>query len=302
MNGRSEGAGMLAGKVALVTGSSRGIGRAVAQRLASAGATVVVTGRSAQVATSGIRFGTAQAMSGTLAETVALIEAAGGKAIAIAADLENPDDRDTLISRVSTATGGLDILVNNAGFADYARLEDMSLDTFDRTLDHYLRTPFRLSQQAIALMRARGQGWIVNIGSVTAYPPTRPFADYNKAGGDTVYAAVKAALHRMTQGLAAGMVDHGIAVNCVAPSTAIRTPGADALIPAEYPTEDVAYLAETVLAMCHLPAAERTGLVAFSMHYPWHTHLPVFTLDGTTELPRCEPPAWSHPSTSADGW
>ena len=79
------------------------------------------------------------------------------------------------------------------------------------------------------------------------------------AGGDAVYAAVKAAQHRFTQGLAAELVDHGIAVNAVGPSTAIRTPGASDLIPGDYPTEDVEYLAETVLAMCHLPAAQRSA-------------------------------------------
>ncbi len=291
----------LAGRIALVTGSSRGIGRAIAQRLASAGATVVVTGRSATAPSGGVRFGATQNIAGTLAETVALIEANGGKAIAIPADLEDPADLTGLVGRVMEQAGGIDILVNNAGFADYARIEDMGLDTFDRTVAHYLRAPFVLSRAAIHQMKAKGEGWIVNIGSVTAYPPARPYPDYNKAGGDVLYASVKAALHRFTQGLAAEMVDHNIAVNAVGPSTAIRTPGADALIPADYPTENVAYLAETVLAMCHRPAAERTGLVAFSMHYPWHTGLEVMDLDGVTPLPRAEPPAWSHPLTSNDG-
>lgn len=291
----------LAGKVALVTGSSRGIGRAVAQRLAAAGATVVVTGRSADRPADNMRFGQAQAVAGTLAETVSLIEQAGGKAIAIAADLEKAKERDTLVQRTIENAGRLDILVNNAGFADYARVEDMGLDTFERTFDHYVKVPFRLTQDAIPAMREAGAGWIVNIGSITAYPPARPYDDYAKNGGDVIYASVKAALHRLTQGLAAEMVDHNVAINAVGPSTAIRTPGADQLIPADYPTEDVEYLAETVLAMCHLPAAERTGLVAFSMHYPWTTNLTVRSLDGTTEFPRREPPAWSHPLTSADG-
>lgn len=159
----------LAGKVALVTGSSRGIGRAVAQRLASAGATVVVTARSADKPAGGVRFGQQQIVPGTLAETVALIEAAGGKAIALAADLEDADQRDSLIDRAAKLAGGLDILVNNAGFADYARVDQMALHTFDRTFDHYLRVPFRLAQAAIPHMLQAGAGWIVNIGSITAY-------------------------------------------------------------------------------------------------------------------------------------
>ena len=291
----------LAGKTALVTGSSRGIGRAIAQRLASAGATVVVTGRSATAPATGKRFGQDQLVPGTLAETIALIEAAGGKALALPADLEDPAQRDSLVNRAADLAGGLDILVNNAGFADYARVEDMALDTFDRTVDHYVRVPFRLSQDAIRHMRKAGAGWIVNVGSITAYPPVRPYLDYAKQGGDVIYASVKAALHRMTQGLAAEMVDANIAVNAVGPSTAIRTPGAEALIPADYPCEDVAYLAETVLAMCHLPAAERTGLVAFSMHFPHALGLPVYSLDGTQQLPAAELPIYSHPATSHDG-
>ena len=107
---------------------------------------------------------------------------------------------------------------------------------------------------------------------------------------------MKAALHRFTQGVAAELLDSNIAVNCVGPSTAIRTPGASQLIPDTFPTEPVEYLAETVLAMCHLPAAERTGLVAFSLHYPWSQELPVHSLDGASVLPPLEPPATANPN------
>ncbi|MBO9378013.1 SDR family NAD(P)-dependent oxidoreductase [Sphingomonas histidinilytica] len=286
----------LNGRAALVTGASRGIGRAIAQRLASAGATVVVTARSAGAPAVQKRFGAEQIVAGTLDETVALIEAAGGRAIALPADLEHEGDRNVLIERAAAAAGRLDILVNNAGFADYARVEAMSDDTFRRTLLHYLEVPFALCRAAAPRMRANGGGWIVNIGSVTALPPTRPYPDYARAGGDTVYASVKAALNRFSQGLAAELVDANIAVNVVAPSTAIRTPGADQLIPGDYPTEDVAYLAATVLDMCHLPAAERTGRIAYSMQWPHDTGLAVRTLDGRDPLPPADPPAWSHPA------
>jgi NAD(P)-dependent dehydrogenase (short-subunit alcohol dehydrogenase family) len=286
----------LAGRVALVTGASRGIGRAVAQRLASAGATVVVTARSVGAPAVQKRFGADQMVPGTLEETVSLIESAGGRAIALAADLEDEAQRGTLIDRTNEAAGGLDILVNNAGFADYARVDAMSDDTFRRTLLHYLEVPFALSRAAIPAMKAAGAGWIVNIGSVTAMPPLRPYADYARAGGDTVYAASKAALNRFSQGLAAELIDWNIAVNVVAPSTAIRTPGADQLIPSDYPTEDVAYIAATVLDMCHLPATERTGRIAYSMQWPHDQRLDVRTLDGRESLPPAQPPAWSHPA------
>lgn len=286
---------LLCGKTALVTGSSRGIGRAIAQRLAAEGATVVVTARSHEPSQS-LRGGLSAALPGTIGETVELIEAAGGQAIGMAADLENPADRDNLVRRVTDRTGRLDILVNNAGYADYSVIEDMSIDTFERTVEHYLRVPFVLTKAAVPHMREQGAGWIVNIGSVTGVAPVRPYREYNKTSGDVVYASMKAALHRFTQGVAAELLDANIAVNCVGPSTAIRTPGAAQLIPESFPTEPVEYLAETVLAMCHLPATDRTGLVAFSLHYPWSVQLPVRSLDGATVLPALEPPATANPN------
>ncbi|WP_157216849.1 SDR family NAD(P)-dependent oxidoreductase [Flavisphingomonas formosensis] len=297
----SETGKTLQNKVALVTGASRGIGRAIAQRLAAAGATVVVSARSKAVPAAAKRFGAEQVVPGTLEETAQLIEQAGGTAIILPADIENPSERDGLIDRAVTAAGRIDIVVNNAGFADYARIDAMSDDTFERTIAHYLRTPFILSRAAIPHMKRQGAGWIVNIGSVTALPPGKPYQDYAKAGGDTVYAAIKAALDRFTQGLAAELQDDNIAVNVVAPSTAIRTPGADQLIPQDYPTEDVAYLAETVLAMCELPAAERTGQIGYSMHWPAHHKRTVMSLDGKTALSPAVPPAWSHPAIDPSG-
>ncbi|MGH8883224.1 MAG: SDR family NAD(P)-dependent oxidoreductase, partial [Stackebrandtia sp.] len=225
----------LTGRKALVTGSSRGIGRAIARRLAAEGATVVVTARS-QSPSPSIRDGAAHMLSGSLAETVELIEAAGGKAVAIPADLEDAEQRAGLVDRVVEELGGIDILVNNAGFADYSPIETMSDATFQRTVTHYLEVPFVLGRAAIPHMRAQGAGWIVNIGSSTGLSPIRPFRDYNKTSGDVIYGSAKAALHRFTQGLAAEVLDDGIAVNVVGPSTAIMTPGAASLMPEGYDT------------------------------------------------------------------
>jgi 3-oxoacyl-[acyl-carrier protein] reductase len=272
----------------------------VAQRLAAEGATVAVTARSLEPSPSS-RGGSAETLPGTIDETIAMIEHGGGQAFGIAADLEDPAQRAGLVEQVVERTGRIDILVNNAGFADYSTIETMSMEIFDRTVEHYLRTPFVLTKSAIPHMRRGGGGWIVNIGSVTGLAPVRPYREYNKSSGDVVYAATKAALHRFTQGIAAELLEANIAVNAVGPSSAVHTPGAAGLIPDAFPTEPVEYLAETVLAMCHRPATERTGLVAFSLHYPWSQQLPVHSLDGTTVLPPLRPPETANPNILPSG-
>jgi NAD(P)-dependent dehydrogenase (short-subunit alcohol dehydrogenase family) len=282
----------LEGRVALVTGASRGIGRGIARRLALSGAKVFVTARSLR---------SSVAFEGTLEETVSLIEKGGGTAVAIAADLEKPAERDGLVGRVVDEAGRLDILVNNAGLAQYATVDRMSDQFFEATFDHYLRAPFKLIQAAIPVLRSQGGGWIVNIGSVTAQRPFKPYDEWARSGGATVYAAVKAALNRFTQGLAAELERDDIAVNLVAPSTAISTPGADRYTPEGYPTEPVEYLTEVVYEMCHRPAAERTGLLAHSLHFFRHLGLECRDLETGTPLPLPEIPSYAHSEIPAAG-
>lgn len=283
---------LLEGKCALITGASRGIGRALAQRFAAEGATVVVTARSLE---------SSGGYAGTLRETVELIEAAGGTAHPLVADLERDADLDDLVARAVALAGGLDILVHSGGKASYAPTADMSQAMFDNTIGHYLRAPFKLVQQAVPEMRKRGAGWIVTLGSVTALPPGRPYDWFATHGGATVYAAIKAAVHRMTQGLAAELLPDNIAVNTLAPSTAIRTPGAAEYIPEEYPTERIEYIVESGLALCHRPAQERTGLTAYSLHFPLHFGLPVHTLDGRERIEDPVIPEYAHPDIVASG-
>jgi NAD(P)-dependent dehydrogenase (short-subunit alcohol dehydrogenase family) len=119
--------------------------------------------------------------------------------------------------------------------------------------------------------------------------------------GLTVYAAVKAAIARFTLGLAAELFQSNIAVNLVAPSGAIRTPGADAYIPDWFEGEPIEYIAAVALDLVHLSAAERTGVIAHSLHYCAHHELPVTSLDGTSRLPPPPQPAWSPPDIEPSG-
>lgn len=281
----------LIGKTALVTGSSRGIGRAIAQRLASAGAEVIVTGRSL-----GVRDSKGRAQSDSLLETLDIIKSEGGLATGICADIESEEDRERLITHARSRQGGVDILVNNAGVTTFQSADSLNAQLFRRTVDYYFRIPFLLSQALIPHFRDKGAGWIVNVGSVASL---RPLVGHNQVDGDVIYASCKAALARLTKGLAHELCKDNIAVNLVAPSTAIRTPGSVELIPPDFPAEDPAYLAETALQLAHLPAAQRSGAIAFSLHFPLQQVFEVFSLDGKTLLPPPTLPAWAHPDIEA---
>ena len=276
MAGMRGAADELRGRVALVTGASRGIGRAIALRMASAGAAVAVTGRSLE------RSAT---FPGTLRETVAEIEAGGGRAHAIRGDVTDADDRERMVREAHAELGRLDVLVNNAGTADYALVEDLSPELYEKTLGQYFRAPFELSRHAIPLMRAQGGGWILNVGSSTTLPPKGPpFDGFARAGGLTLYASAKAALHRFTAGLAAELHADRIAVNCVGPVGAVRTPSVEAadVIP-EGPSElvePVEWMAEAALALCSGDPATLTGRVGFTRPILMDLGREVRSLDG----------------------
>jgi 3-oxoacyl-[acyl-carrier protein] reductase len=182
----------LTGKVALVTGGSRGIGAAIALRLAADGATVALT------------FSGSQAKAD---EVVRGIEAAGGKALAIKADATDAAATRAAVKQTVAIFGGLDILVNNAGIATMAPITEFSLEDFDKLMAINVRGLFVATQEASKHLRDGGR--IIHIGSVNS--DSMPFA------GGSVYAMSKGAIVSFTKGLARDLGSRGITVNNIQP-------------------------------------------------------------------------------------
>ncbi len=184
----------LTGRVALVTGASGGIGRAVALALSAAGVSVA------------IGYGASDAAAQQLAGQ---ITAAGGRAAALSADLAYAAEVVRLTEDTEHAFGPVDVLVSNAGMGQRQRLEAIEVEEFDETVAVNLRAPFLLAQRLVPPMAERGFGRVLFISSVAAF-----------TGGvvGPHYAASKAGLHGLTHSLAARFAHSGVTVNALAPA------------------------------------------------------------------------------------
>ena len=268
----------LEGRTAIVTGASRGIGAAIARRLASAGAHVVVGARSVDRPTG--------EFAGTVHETAEAIRAAGGRATPLAVDVTDGDSRQAFVAGAIEATGGVDILVNNAGTAVYEPTWAYDLPTAEGQVETYLTGPWHLCNLLLPQMIERGQGWILNLGSSSAVKtPQQPYARHlHYHGHDVLYSMLKAAVHRFTVGLAAEVHEHGIAVNLVAPVGGVFTPGLDSLDlgfgPDHAAVEVPEQIAEAALHLVSGDPRERTGIVAWSHRYLDQIGRPTMSLDG----------------------
>lgn len=265
------------GKVALVTGASRGIGAAIAQRLAAAGATVAAVARSLD--------SHPPDMPGTLRETVATIEGRGGRATAIYGDVLDAGSRARFVAECREKIGPVDILVNNAAVGPFKSFDSFSEEDFRRTYEGNVRAPFELTQLVLPEMRGKGRGWILNISSATAeHPVGPPFIPWEQMGGHWLYGSSKAALNRVTTGLAAELYAEGIAVNALAPVAAVITPGVEAVGIADWldPSmiEPVEAIAEAALLLCSCDPKTMTGRVAYSVRLLEEVGRPMRTLDG----------------------
>jgi NAD(P)-dependent dehydrogenase (short-subunit alcohol dehydrogenase family) len=248
---------LLDGKVAVVTGASRGIGVAIAERLTAENAAVVISART--VEPGGSQF------PGSLTETVAAIRAAGGTVVAIAADLTNPADRVRLIEQSTRDLGPIDILVNNAAVTWFEPTATFRERHYDVMFEVQVKAPVHLAQLVLPGMKRRGRGWILNISSgASRHPPGPPYR-MRRAGAGTVYGMCKAALERFTTGLAAEVWEDGIFVNVLSPAGPVATPGIiyHRLVPpgAEDRYEPIELMADAALALC---SRDLTGRIAYS--------------------------------------
>lgn len=269
--------GSCEGKVAFITGASRGIGRAIAKRFSSEGASVVLCAS---------RLGAHGDLVGTLEDAVSEIEAAGGKASAVVADLAHATSRAGLIERASEPFGPIDILVNNAAGAKMVLPSQTTNEDRLFMYEMNLNGPIDLAVQAIPGMRERGGGWILNITSASAIQPAVPYRDSKIAAHIiTAYGATKAALDRYTQGLAHELIDDEIFVNAMAPTSIVLTQGADYVrdIARKNPdmAEPVEMMAEAALELC---TGRHVGQVVFSRDIIHRVARKVRSLDGKTIL------------------
>ena len=207
-------------KVAIVTGASRGIGKAMALGLAQAGASVVVAARTAEPRAN---------LPGTIHDTVREIEEAGGRALAVACNVREEESIRGMVNTTLDEYGAVDILVNNAGIGGYAPFLQMTLREWDLNMAINLRAPFIACQACVPIMIEQGGGSIINVSSHAA---TNIFSstlgedhDAGVALIGQAYGTAKAGLERFTWGLAAELGPYNIAVNVLKPLRPVATEG-----------------------------------------------------------------------------
>ena len=190
------GSGGFAGSVAVVTGGSRGIGRAVAESLLRGGADVVISGRSADA----------------LAEAASELARAGGagRLETVAADVRRPADAERLIAAAADRFGGVDVLINNAGVGRFEEVAAQSVDDWAEVIETNLSGVFHCCRAAIPVLRRRGGGWIINVSSLAG---RYPFAN------GAAYCASKAGLDAFSAALMQEVRFDGIRVSAVAPGS-----------------------------------------------------------------------------------
>ena len=277
--------GTLKNKVVIITGASRGIGAAIAERFAAEGAQVVITARTLDADGK---------LAGSLKETAERIRDRGGECHCVQADLSDATDRARIVPEAVAHFGGVDILVNNAAWARFKPTREQLPRYTHLAFEINYFAPLELAQQAIESMLARGGGWILNLSSATSqHPDPAPYDPLNRSFqfhqhmSPTLYGSTKAALERLSAGLAAELAPVGIAVNTLAPVEAVATPGAlkTGSIDAIAHMEPVEAMAEAALQLCSRPQAQLSGRCVMSLPLLRELGAVVHGLDGRAPLP-----------------
>jgi citronellol/citronellal dehydrogenase len=272
--------------VAVVTGASRGIGRAIARRLAAEGVAVAAVSRS-------MRSGDGK-LAGSLEETVTQIRGDGGRAMAIQCDLADVtgNRRDIVDAACAEFGAPVDIVVNNAAAARHFELlfADMNRRAFCEAIQTNVWAAWELAAAAVPGMRERGAGWILNISSSQAGPRLGPpFAD-NPTNGAALYGGTKAFIDRITTGAAMDLYHDNIAVNALAPEYQVATDNALTVAGVRKDnSEPEETIAEAALALCTGNPKTLTGQIAYNLSLLVELDRPVRTLDGRSLLPGWQP-------------
>ena len=264
--------GRLDGRVAIITGASRGIGSEIARLFAAEGSSVICAART-------LHEGDHQ-LEGSLEKTVGEIREAGGEATSVAVNISLPEDCEQLVQAARDTYGTVDVLVNNAALTYYYPIKDFPVNRWMRSWAVNFHAPFLLSKLVLEDMVPRGSGSIINISSGSAVGPGRgPYPDTTADGGGACYGAEKAALERFTQGLAIEVYDNGISVTSLAPSQVVATPGTvfhNLVTGMDDPlSESPELMAKAALLLASVPLDLVSGRVTYSqqilMEFGWLT-------------------------------
>ena len=242
----------LSGKVGIVTGASRGIGKAIAKTMAQEGASVVIAARSEQED---------PRLPGTIHRTAEEIVAEGGKALAFRCDVRDEAEVLAMVERTKEAFGPVDIMVNNAAASFPASTADLPIKRWDIIMDVNLRGYFLCVKAVLPDMLERKAGNILNLTSRSGEMAGKPYT----GGSALAYGVSKAAIDKLTLGLAAELSDEGIAVNALKPETAVATEGTVVFFKGKVPSHwgGPENMAQAALYLVQQTPTTMTGWIGF---------------------------------------